>query len=62
MLKIDALLSGKEKILVIGLGYVGLSLAVAMSKYFKIVGFDRNKNRIEELKQGIDSTFEISNK
>ncbi len=62
MLKIDALLSGKEKILVIGLGYVGLSLAVAMSKYFKIVGFDRNKNRIEELKQGIDSTFEISKK
>ena len=36
---------------IIGLGYVGLPLAYEFSKYFKVVGFDINKNRIKELKK-----------
>jgi UDP-N-acetyl-D-galactosamine dehydrogenase len=45
-------------IAIIGLGYVGLPLAVEFGKKFKVVGFDINKNRIEDLKKGIDKTFE----
>ena len=44
---------------VIGLGYVGLPLAVEFSKYFPVIGFDINKRRIDELKKGIDITLEI---
>ncbi len=50
----------KEKIGIVGLGYVGLPLAVLLNKRFKVVGFDINKKRIEELKKGIDKTKEIS--
>ena len=48
------------KITVIGLGYVGLPLAVEFSKKFKVVGFDINTKRIEELNQHIDRTLEVS--
>jgi UDP-N-acetyl-D-galactosamine dehydrogenase len=47
-------------IAVIGLGYVGLPLAVEFGKKIKTIGFDINKNRIEELKSGIDKTLEVS--
>lgn len=47
------------KIAIIGLGYVGLPLAVAFAKKYKVVGFDINKVRIKEIKDGIDNTFEI---
>ncbi len=47
------------KISVIGLGYVGLPLAVEFSKHFKTIGFDINEKRVSELKSGHDSTFEI---
>ncbi|MDB9997887.1 Vi polysaccharide biosynthesis UDP-N-acetylglucosamine C-6 dehydrogenase TviB [bacterium] len=50
----------KKKIALIGLGYVGLPLAVEFGKKRTVVGFDTNQNRIEELEQGIDSTLEIS--
>ena len=49
-----------NKIAIIGLGYVGLPLAVALSKSFKVLGFDINKERIDELSSGYDSTHEIS--
>ena len=49
----------KNKICVIGLGYVGLPLAIEFSKYFKVTGFDIDKKRIQELKKGIDRTKEI---
>jgi len=49
------------KIAVIGLGYVGLPLAVAFAKHYPVIGFDINLKRVEELKAGQDSTFEISN-
>jgi UDP-N-acetyl-D-glucosamine/UDP-N-acetyl-D-galactosamine dehydrogenase len=45
---------------VIGLGYVGLPLAVEFSKKFPVIGFDINKKRIEELVNGIDKTKEIN--
>jgi UDP-N-acetyl-D-galactosamine dehydrogenase len=47
------------KIAVIGLGYVGLPLAVNLAKHFKVIGFDINPQRIEELKRGIDRTGEV---
>ena len=43
---------------IIGLGYVGLPLAIEFSKKFKVFGFDTNSNRINELLSGIDSTNE----
>ena len=49
-----------KKITIIGLGYVGLPLAIEFSKYFKVTGFDINISRINELKDGFDSTNEIS--
>ena len=50
------------KIGIIGLGYVGLPLAIEFAKYFKTVGFDINKNRISELNLGKDSTGEVASK
>ncbi len=48
------------KIAVIGLGYVGLPLAVEFGKHRPVVGFDINTQRIEELKSGTDHTLEVS--
>ena len=44
----------KYKICVLGQGYVGLPLAVALSRHFKIVAFDVNKKKINSLKKGLD--------
>ena len=51
-----------EKIAIIGLGYVGLPLATEFAKKYKVVGYDVDISRIEELKKGIDRTKEISQK
>ncbi|MGP5307803.1 nucleotide sugar dehydrogenase [Vreelandella alkaliphila] len=48
------------KIAILGLGYVGLPLAVVFSKYFPTIGFDIKTGRIDELKQGKDNTREVS--
>lgn len=48
------------RIAVIGLGYVGLPLAVEFGKFYPTLGFDINKNRISQLEKGIDSTLEVS--
>ena len=48
------------KLAVIGLGYVGLPLAVEFGKKRDVIGFDIDKVRISELKEGYDSTLEIS--
>ena len=50
------------KIAVIGLGYVGLPLAVEFGKQHTVVGFDTNANRITALNAGIDHTLEVSDK
>jgi UDP-N-acetyl-D-galactosamine dehydrogenase len=48
------------KIAIIGLGYVGLPLAVAFSKKYPVVGFDINQSRVDELNSGKDHTLEVS--
>jgi len=48
-----------SKIAIIGLGYVGLPLAVEFGKKMEVVGFDINQSRIAELQSGIDSTLEV---
>lgn len=50
------------KLAIIGLGYVGLPLALEFEKKRKIIGFDINKKRIEELKSGYDRNFESTKK
>ena len=50
------------KISILGLGYVGLPLAIGFSKKYKVVGYDINNSRITELRNGIDRTKEIKNK
>ncbi len=49
----------EHRIAVIGLGYVGLPLAVAFAKKYPVAGFDINKSRIQELRQGNDHTLEV---
>ncbi|PKG44233.1 nucleotide sugar dehydrogenase [Psychroflexus sp. MES1-P1E] len=50
------------KIAIIGLGYVGLPLAVAFAKKYPVVGFDINQSRVDELNSGTDHTLEVSGK
>ena len=50
----------KYHLTVIGLGYVGLPLAVEFAKKYAVVGFDINKERIAELRSGNDHTLEIT--
>ncbi|NOS81290.1 MAG: nucleotide sugar dehydrogenase, partial [Nitrospira sp.] len=49
-----------RKIAVVGLGYVGLPIAVAFGKQQRVIGFDINKAKIAELQKGIDHTGEVS--
>ena len=51
-----------KKIALIGLGYVGLPLAIEFGKKFKVIGFDTNKDRIDLLKKNDDPNLEISKK
>jgi UDP-N-acetyl-D-galactosamine dehydrogenase len=48
-----------KKIAIIGLGYVGLPLAVAFAEKYKVIGFDINPHRVSELNSGTDETLEI---
>ena len=52
----------KSRISIIGLGYVGLPLAVSLAKFYNVYGFDISRSRIEELKNGIDKNKEILKK
>ena len=49
-----------KKIAIIGLGYVGLPLAVEFGKTRKVLGFDINQSRVDELISGVDNTLEVS--
>ena len=51
-----------KKLAVIGLGYVGLPLAVEFGKKFEVIGFDVNKNRVDQIKKNEDTNLEISKK
>lgn len=55
------LISKEESLSVIGLGYVGMPIAVAFSKNLNVIGFDTNKSKINLYKKGIDPTLEVGN-
>jgi len=55
-------MKNQKNIGIIGLGYVGLPLAVAFSKKFSVIGFDIQSSRVRQLQQGIDKTLEVDSK
>ncbi len=55
----QGLISGKEKLALVGLGYVGMPIAVEFAKHIKVIGFDINEKRVNEYQNGIDSTNEV---
>lgn len=55
----SGLISGKEKLALVGLGYVGMPIAVEFAKHVRVIGFDINEKRVNEYKNGIDSTNEV---
>ncbi|MGO4694199.1 nucleotide sugar dehydrogenase [Paenibacillus sp. 2TAB26] len=57
----DKIRNKQEKLSVIGLGYVGMPLAVAFAKKVEVIGFDLNKKKIDLYKAGIDPTNEVGN-
>lgn len=60
MITFEDIASGVSEVAVVGLGYVGLPLAVALGDHFKVIGFDISRPRIEELREGKDSTREVA--
>lgn len=55
------IINKKEKISLVGLGYVGMPIAVAFAKRVNVIGFDLNKEKIELYKKGVDPTNEVGN-
>src|SRR5690606_32678331 len=55
----DKLVTKESKLAVIGLGYVGLPIALEFAKKIKVVGFDINQDRVDLMKQGIDPSNEL---
>lgn len=53
------LLNEEEKLALIGLGYVGMPIAVEFAKHIKVIGFNHNEKRIQQYKSGIDPTHEV---
>ena len=60
MVDFAALQNREQTLAVVGLGYVGLPLAVAFSRHMNVIGFDINAGRIEELRKGHDRTNEVT--
>jgi UDP-N-acetyl-D-mannosaminuronate dehydrogenase len=56
------LVEKEKKLAVIGLGYVGLPIALEFAKKISVIGFDINQNRIEMMKKGIDPSNELDRK
>jgi UDP-N-acetyl-D-galactosamine dehydrogenase len=56
----DALLSKQEKLAVVGLGYVGLPIALEFARKISVVGFDINQKRVEMMQNNIDPSEELS--
>ena len=61
MVTFEELRSGTATLAVVGLGYVGLPLAVAFARQMNVLGFDISSRRIEELRNGLDRTREVDN-
>lgn len=55
----EKLINREEKLVVVGLGYVGMPIAIAFAKKVNVIGFDLNKKKIELYKSGIDPTKEV---
>ena len=55
----SGLINGTEKLALVGLGYVGMPIAVEFAKHIKVIGFDINEKRVNEYKNGIDATNEV---
>ena len=55
----QGLISGKEKLALVGLGYVGMPIAVEFAKHVPVIGFDINEERVREYAAGIDATNEV---
>ncbi len=55
----QGLISGEDKLALVGLGYVGMPIAVEFAKHINVIGFDINEKRVEEYRNGIDSTNEV---
>lgn len=55
----DGLKEKKEKLALVGLGYVGMPIAVAFAKHFDVIGFDLNSEKIAKYRSGIDPTEEV---
>ncbi len=53
------LIAGKGKLALVGLGYVGMPIAVEFAKHVSVIGFDINEKRVNEYKNGIDATNEV---
>ena len=56
----QALVNKEKKISVIGLGYVGLPIALEFAKHFSVIGYDIDEHRIEMMQQGIDPSKELT--
>ncbi len=59
MITCEELLSAKENLALVGLGYVGMPIAVAFSRKINVIGFDLNEKKIQLYKKGIDPTREV---
>lgn len=57
----ERLIHGEEKLALVGLGYVGMPIAVEFAKHIQVIGFNHNENRIQQYKNGIDPTNEVGN-
>ena len=57
----EQLIRGEEKLALVGLGYVGMPIAVEFAKHVKVIGFNHNERRIQQYKSGIDPTNEVGN-
>ena len=55
----ERIVKGEEKLALIGLGYVGMPIAVEFAKHVKVIGFNHNEKRIAQYKAGIDPTHEV---
>lgn len=57
----EKLISREEKLSLVGLGYVGMPIAVAFARKIDVIGFDLNKKKIDQYKMGVDPTHEVGN-
>lgn len=57
----ENLIAGVDKLALVGLGYVGMPVAVEFAKHVKVIGFNHNERRIQQYKSGIDPTNEVGN-